>query len=235
MYGTFIIDPKEARPPADRRDGDGAWPATTSTFDAQGNELYTVNGIPFCYVEQPDAGQARPAGPDLSREHARVRHAQLVPPARELLPLVSDGHLADAERVHRHGRPRCRDSAASSRSRSRTPAATCSTRTRPSSPTSAGWGSSRSPSERAYGGRNAGSDPRAPSECAGLGAGGRAARPRDRRRAAVHRARRPGSLGAHRTARPRSSPSSAPSCIPARSSSRCATPGRTRSPSRRCS
>lgn len=51
MYGTFIIDPKVGRPPADElvmvQNG---W---NTTFDGQGNQLYAVNGIPFAYMHNP--------------------------------------------------------------------------------------------------------------------------------------------------------------------------------------
>ena len=48
MYGTFIVDPKAGRPPADElvlvQHG------YNTTFDGQGNQLYAVNGIPFVYM-----------------------------------------------------------------------------------------------------------------------------------------------------------------------------------------
>ena len=51
MYGTFIVDPKEGRPDADElvmvQNG---W---NTTFDAEGNQLYAVNAIPFHYVNEP--------------------------------------------------------------------------------------------------------------------------------------------------------------------------------------
>jgi FtsP/CotA-like multicopper oxidase with cupredoxin domain len=51
MYGTFIVDPKAGRPPADElvlvQHG------YNTTFDGQGNQLYAVNGIPFVYMNDP--------------------------------------------------------------------------------------------------------------------------------------------------------------------------------------
>ncbi|MHA6781186.1 multicopper oxidase domain-containing protein [Pseudonocardia saturnea] len=51
MYGTFVIDPPQDRPPADEMvmvmNG---W---NTTFDGEGNQLYAVNGIPFCYHDAP--------------------------------------------------------------------------------------------------------------------------------------------------------------------------------------
>jgi FtsP/CotA-like multicopper oxidase with cupredoxin domain len=51
LYGTFIVDPKAGRPPADEivlvQHG------YNTTFDGQGNQLYAVNGIPFVYMHDP--------------------------------------------------------------------------------------------------------------------------------------------------------------------------------------
>ncbi|MFI9503853.1 multicopper oxidase domain-containing protein [Nocardia sp. NPDC052566] len=51
MYGTFIVDPPQPRPPADElvmvQHG------YNTTFDAEGNQLYAVNGIPFHYMHEP--------------------------------------------------------------------------------------------------------------------------------------------------------------------------------------
>ncbi len=51
MYGTFIVDPKDGRPDADElvmvQHG------YNTTLDAEGNQLYAVNGIPFCYMNAP--------------------------------------------------------------------------------------------------------------------------------------------------------------------------------------
>jgi FtsP/CotA-like multicopper oxidase with cupredoxin domain len=51
MYGTFVIDPKQGRPDADElvmvQHG------YNTTFDAEGNQLYAVNGIPFHYMHEP--------------------------------------------------------------------------------------------------------------------------------------------------------------------------------------
>jgi FtsP/CotA-like multicopper oxidase with cupredoxin domain len=51
MYGTFIVDPAAGRPDADElvmvQHG------YNTTFDGEGNQLYAVNGIPFCYMNAP--------------------------------------------------------------------------------------------------------------------------------------------------------------------------------------
>ena len=65
MYGTFIIDPKDARPPADEMVLVMA--GYNTTFDAEGNQLYTVNGIPFCYVDRPiQVKRGRPVAGSIS-------------------------------------------------------------------------------------------------------------------------------------------------------------------------
>jgi FtsP/CotA-like multicopper oxidase with cupredoxin domain len=51
MYGTFIVDPRAGRPPADElvmvQHG------YNTTFDGTGNQLYAVNGIPFHHMHSP--------------------------------------------------------------------------------------------------------------------------------------------------------------------------------------
>ena len=51
MYGTFIIDPKQGRPPADEMIM--VMHGYNTTFDGEGNQLYAVNGIPFHYMHEP--------------------------------------------------------------------------------------------------------------------------------------------------------------------------------------
>ncbi|MBN9128267.1 MAG: multicopper oxidase domain-containing protein [Dehalococcoidia bacterium] len=56
MYGTFIVDPRQGRPPADEMVMvQHGW---NTTFDGQGNQLYAVNGIPFAYMRNPVRVQA---------------------------------------------------------------------------------------------------------------------------------------------------------------------------------
>lgn len=51
MYAGFIIDPPEGRPPADEMIMiQHGW---NTTFDAEGNQMYAVNGIPFHYMYKP--------------------------------------------------------------------------------------------------------------------------------------------------------------------------------------
>ena len=51
MYGTFIIDPKQGRPPADEMIM--VMHGYNTTLDGQGNQLYAVNGVPFHYMNEP--------------------------------------------------------------------------------------------------------------------------------------------------------------------------------------
>ena len=77
MYGTFIVDPPQGRPPADEMVM--VQHGYNTTFDAEGNQLYAVNGIPFHYAGTTDPGPARRAGADLPGQHPRVRPDQLLP------------------------------------------------------------------------------------------------------------------------------------------------------------
>ena len=51
MYGTFIVDPKQGRPEADEMVM--VQHGYNTTFDAEGNQLYAINGIPFHYMYEP--------------------------------------------------------------------------------------------------------------------------------------------------------------------------------------
>jgi FtsP/CotA-like multicopper oxidase with cupredoxin domain len=51
MYGTFIVDPRQGRPDADEMVM--VQHGYNTTFDAEGNQLYAVNGIPFHYAGTP--------------------------------------------------------------------------------------------------------------------------------------------------------------------------------------
>ena len=51
MYGTFIVDPKQGRADADEMVM--VQHGYNTTFDAEGNQLYAVNGIPFHYMAEP--------------------------------------------------------------------------------------------------------------------------------------------------------------------------------------
>ena len=51
MYGTFIVDPKQGRPDADEMVM--VMHGFNTTFDAEGNQVYAVNGIPFHYMNEP--------------------------------------------------------------------------------------------------------------------------------------------------------------------------------------
>ena len=138
LYGAFIIDPKEPRPPAHElvmvmngfdTDGDG------------GNNFYTVNGRSFYYARYP----------------IRVKRSELVRIYLANLTefdLINSFHLhADFFRYQPTGTGehweytdtvmQCQGQrGASSRSSSQAPDCTCSTRISPSSPSSGGWASS---------------------------------------------------------------------------------------------
>ena len=51
MYGTFIIDPRQGRPEADEMVM--VMNGYNTNFDAEGNQLYAVNGIPFHFSNEP--------------------------------------------------------------------------------------------------------------------------------------------------------------------------------------
>ncbi|MGH3461145.1 MAG: multicopper oxidase domain-containing protein [Kribbellaceae bacterium] len=51
LYGTFVIDPPQGRPKADELVM--VMHGYNTTFDAQGNQLYAVNGIPFHFMHEP--------------------------------------------------------------------------------------------------------------------------------------------------------------------------------------
>jgi FtsP/CotA-like multicopper oxidase with cupredoxin domain len=51
MYGTFIVDPPQPRPPADELVM--VMHGYNTTFDGEGNQLYAVNGIPFHHMHEP--------------------------------------------------------------------------------------------------------------------------------------------------------------------------------------
>ena len=51
MYGTFIVDPPEDRPPADEMVM--VMHGWNTTFDGKGNQLYAVNGIAFHHMLEP--------------------------------------------------------------------------------------------------------------------------------------------------------------------------------------
>ena len=142
LYGAFIVDPKQGRPEADELVM--VHERLQHQLRRRGQRGLRRQHGRFHYVARPDPGAARRAGPDLPRQHPRVRPDQLVPHPRQLLPLLPDRDLAGADRVHRHDHPGpgpARDPASCA---SRTPGRSCSTPTRPSSPSSAGSASSRS-------------------------------------------------------------------------------------------
>ena len=89
LYGAFIVDPKRGRLEADELVM--VMNGFDTNFDGS-NEVYAVNTVGFHHVADPVRGQARRAGPDLPRQRARVRPAQLVPRPRELLRLLPDGN-----------------------------------------------------------------------------------------------------------------------------------------------
>ena len=85
LYGAFIVDPADGREDADEL------VMVMNGFDTnfdRANEMYAANTIPFAYMDEPIAGRARRAGAGLPGQRARVRPDQLVPPAREPVPLL---------------------------------------------------------------------------------------------------------------------------------------------------
>jgi hypothetical protein len=83
---TFIVDPRKGRPEADEMVM--VMHGYNTNFDAEGNQLYAVNGIPFHYNDEP--AQVKRDDPDLPRQCPGVRPDQLLPPARQLLQLLPD-------------------------------------------------------------------------------------------------------------------------------------------------
>ena len=55
MYGTFIVDPEATGRAGGRRAGDGQNGFNTN-FDAEGNQLYAVNGDPLPLRQRADQG-----------------------------------------------------------------------------------------------------------------------------------------------------------------------------------
>ena len=138
LYGTFIIDPKEPRRPAQEL------VMVMNGFDTDGdgeNNFYTVNGRAFYYAKYP----------------IRVRRGE---PVRIYLANLTEFDLINSFHLHGnffryyptgptrlrvHGHRSCSARAsADHRDRLREHRArSCSTRTSPSSPSSAGWATSR--------------------------------------------------------------------------------------------
>ena len=85
LYGAFIIDPKQGRPPA--REMVMVMNGFDTNFDGE-NEVYAVNTVAFHYQKYPIQVRQGRADPGLPRQRDRIRLAQLVPPARQPLPAV---------------------------------------------------------------------------------------------------------------------------------------------------
>ena len=95
LYGAFIVDPADGREDADEM------VMVMNGFDTnfdRANEVYAANTIGFAYMDRPIAAKRRRARPGLPRQRARVRPDQLVPPAREPVRLLPDGHVARRRR-----------------------------------------------------------------------------------------------------------------------------------------
>ena len=111
LYGMFIVDPKEPRAQADEL------VMVMNAFDTNfdfGNEIYAVNTVGFHYLNSPIKVKRDAARPHLPRQRPRVRPDQLLPPARQLLPLLPDRDVARARASTPTRSARCRDSAGSS-------------------------------------------------------------------------------------------------------------------------
>ena len=96
LYGVFIVDPRDGRPPADElvmmMNG------FDTNFDNE-NEVYAVNTVANAYMAGSDPRHRRPAGPHLSGQHHRVRSDQQLPPARHVLRRASARARARASRI----------------------------------------------------------------------------------------------------------------------------------------
>ena len=89
LYGAFIVDPADGREDADEM------VMVMNGFDTnfdRANEVYAANTIGFAYMDRPLAARVGRARAGLPRQRARVRPDQLVPPAREPVRLLPDGH-----------------------------------------------------------------------------------------------------------------------------------------------
>ena len=100
LYGAFIIDPADGAR-GGRRAGDGDERVRHELRPRQRglrrqHDRLRLHG-------PADPGQARRARAGLHRQRARVRPDQLVPPAREPVRLLPDGHVEDPVRADRHG------------------------------------------------------------------------------------------------------------------------------------
>ena len=100
LYGAFIVDPADGREDADEL------VMVMNGFDTnfdRANEVYAANTIGFAYMHQPIVAKRD----ELVRVYLvnvlEYDLDQLVPPAREPVPLLPDGHRQGAVGVHRHG------------------------------------------------------------------------------------------------------------------------------------
>ena len=89
LYGVFIVDPRTPREPAEELVM--VMNGFDTNFDAD-NEVYAVNTVAHHFMHEPDARDGRRAGADLSRQRDRVRSAQQLSPARDVLRCVSHRH-----------------------------------------------------------------------------------------------------------------------------------------------
>ena len=147
LYGAFIVDPPQGRPPADELIM--VQNAFDPNFD-EDNEVYAVNTVAFHFMHNP----VRVRRDQLVRIYL-VNIVELDPINSFHVPATSSTASRPGPRSRRRNTPipssRARVNATCSSFASRTPAGTCSTRTRASSQPSAGWGSSRSSNEGGVG------------------------------------------------------------------------------------
>jgi FtsP/CotA-like multicopper oxidase with cupredoxin domain len=97
LYGVFIIDPPEGRPPA--REMAMVMNGFDTNFDNE-NEIYAVNTVAFHYARHPIQVKVG-SHPALSGQPDRIRPHQFIPSARRHVPPLSHRDRSGAVRIYR--------------------------------------------------------------------------------------------------------------------------------------
>ena len=136
LYGVFVIDPRESRPPADELVM--VMNAFDTNFDAE-NEVYAVNTVANCYMHEPIKVQVG----RLVRIHlVNLTEFDLINSFHlhgMFFDVFRTGTRGDAERAHRYGDAVPGRTGDSRNDVPLSRATSCSTPTRASSRSSAGW------------------------------------------------------------------------------------------------